>query len=113
MKDLLRRHAAFEMGSKYSCTHQYTALFRPFPLCLASTRNFFNSLLSSAIKIKPGFIQAYSSLGAVLGMQGKFKKINSYLQKGISIGTQNPHLHANIGYSFSEIRDWASAMEHY
>jgi CRP-like cAMP-binding protein len=34
-----------EMGSKCSCTRQYTALFRPFPPCLASTRNFFNSLL--------------------------------------------------------------------
>lgn len=42
-------------------------------------------LLSSAIKIKPGFIQTYSSLGAALGMQGKFKEINSYLQKGNSL----------------------------
>jgi hypothetical protein len=33
------------MGSKCSSTRQYTALFRPFPPCLASTRNFFNSLL--------------------------------------------------------------------
>jgi hypothetical protein len=41
------------MGSKCSCTPQYTALFRPFPPCLASTRNFFNSLLGQDYVSKP------------------------------------------------------------
>jgi len=33
-----------ESSSKCSCTHLYTALFRRFPPCLASTGGFFNSL---------------------------------------------------------------------
>jgi len=46
-------------------------------------------------------------------MQGKFKESIAILQKGISFDPKNPDLHANLGYSFSKIGDWASAIEHY
>jgi hypothetical protein len=45
---MLRWKAAQSAHGLGSCTRMYTALFRRFPPCLASTGDFFNSLLKGA-----------------------------------------------------------------
>jgi hypothetical protein len=53
------------MGSKCSCTDQYTALFRPFAPCLDSSRDFFNSLLDDPLQFRQGITEALKQLEAV------------------------------------------------
>jgi tetratricopeptide (TPR) repeat protein len=48
-----------------------------------------------------------------LGIQGKFKKSITVLEKAITIEPDNADLHANLGFSYSKIREWDEAIKHY
>jgi hypothetical protein len=61
-----------ESGSKCSCTRVYTALFRRFPSCLASTGDFFNSLLR-----RPGRPIPTSDCGTYLQNGSEFRVYGS------------------------------------
>ena len=70
-------------------------------------------LFKTAIGFKSDFIEAYYNLGAALGMQGKYEESINQLKKALSTFPQDANLHANIGYSYSKIFEWNSAIEHY
>jgi len=71
------------------------------------------NLLRAAIEFKSDFIEAYFTLGATLGMQARYEESIELLNEAISMFPWNANLHANIGFSYSKIFDWNSAIEHY
>ena len=67
-------------------------------------------LLQTAIKLNPGFWEAYISVGAALMRGGRFRETRTFLEQNLHRDTDHPEAHFYLGASYAFLGNREAAL---
>ncbi|TVQ94949.1 MAG: hypothetical protein EA397_00405 [Deltaproteobacteria bacterium] len=70
------------------------------------------ALLEDALRIDPGFGDAYEAIGVILGRSGRYHEAIDFFQRLAEVAPEEPLVHTNLSLYYMKIGDKSTAEEH-
>lgn len=70
------------------------------------------AILEQALRLDPGFADAYEAIGVILGRSGRYHEAIDFFQRLGEVAPEEPLVHTNLSLYYMRLGDKATAEEH-